>query len=183
MGSRSAEAGLPAPLRTFYQFSSADGFAYTNIHSPPDRSRSSGPIWPVLVSEAGRTEPICTLHIDQCFALEFLSAANKTDMSVLDTFQRIAFAQPECGDCIIALLVGKSGPRGLEAFLPASPESPGRDSAQPTPPAVIGLGSTKWPELQFEPPVSDIHARRQQASRLYFLPQQQSRTLLTMVRE
>lgn len=183
MGPRSAEAGLPAPLHTFYQFSSADGFAYTNIHSPPDRSRSSGPIWPVLANEAGRTEPICTLHFDQCFKPEFLSAADETDISVLDTFQRIAFAQPECGDCIIALLVGKSGPRGLEAFLPSSPESPEPDSTQPMPPTAIGLSSTKWREVTFEPPAPNTRARRQQASQIPFLPQQQSRTLLTRGRE
>lgn len=179
MSSRSAEAGLPAPLHTFYQFSSADGFAYTNIHTPPGRSRSAGPIWPMLANEAGRTDPICTLYFDQCFEPEFLSAASETDMSVLDTFRRIAFAQPECGDCIIALLVGKSGPRGLEAFLPSSPESRGPDSTQPMPPTAIGLGSTKWQELMIEPPVPDIRARRQQVSRLSFLLQQQSRTLLT----
>ncbi|TKA55467.1 hypothetical protein B0A53_02393 [Rhodotorula sp. CCFEE 5036] len=158
MGSRSAEAGLPAPSHTFYQFSSADGFAYTNIHSPPDRSRSSGPIWPMLANEAGRNEPICTLHFDQCFEPEFLSAANETDMSVLETFRRIAFAKPECGDCIIALLVGKSGPRGFEAFLPSSPESPGPDNAQAIPPTAIGLGSTTWRELIYEPPVADAAA-------------------------
>lgn len=31
---------------------------------------------------------------------------------------RIAFEEPRCGDCVISLLLGLSGEKGLNAFLP-----------------------------------------------------------------
>jgi 3-O-alpha-D-mannopyranosyl-alpha-D-mannopyranose xylosylphosphotransferase len=34
-------------------------------------------------------------------------------------FTKLAFARPECGDCLIAALVNSSGSRGLSAFLPS----------------------------------------------------------------
>lgn len=54
----------------------------------------------------------CSLNIQQCFRpSEILQDSS-------DLFKHIAFAQPECGDCLILALLGASGTQGLEAFLP-----------------------------------------------------------------
>ncbi|GAA5866218.1 hypothetical protein JCM3774_004122 [Rhodotorula dairenensis] len=166
MAAHSGDAGLPAPLQTFPQFSSADGYAYTNIHTPPGRARGSGPIWPLLAVQQGRTEPICTLDFDQCFGSDFLSLGDEAEVSAVDVYRRVAFAKPECGDCVIALLVGKSGPRGLEAFLPPSTDAQNAVRTELVQPIAIGLETTKWRDLVVDLPATDLNARRQQATAL-----------------
>lgn len=164
MPGHSSNAGLPAPLQTFAQFTSADGYAYTNIHSPPGRERGSGPIWPLLADQRHRTEPICNLDFNQCFGSDFLSFTREAEISAAEVYRRIAFAKPECGDCIIALLVGKSGPRGFEAFLPPYNGTPQVDNAEPVQPIAIGLESTRWRDLVIDVSAGEANTRRQQAS-------------------
>ncbi|GAA5980439.1 hypothetical protein JCM10908_001655 [Rhodotorula pacifica] len=161
---RSLEAGLPTPLLTSFPFSSADGYAYTNIHAPPGEAHNGKPIWPVLAEQSGRVDSICTLDFDRCFGPDFLSRPDKNNIAIDEVYRRVAYAQPDCGDCIIALLVGKSGPRGFEAFLPRPSDS--HDSPpdeQPTEAVAIGLDSTKWQHVDLGMPVGDVRARRQQA--------------------
>ncbi|KAI0029587.1 hypothetical protein K488DRAFT_56067, partial [Vararia minispora EC-137] len=89
--------GYSPPGATDYEFASGDGYPWYDVRHGakgyPDRTRAT----------------VCTLARDVCFPpLMNASAA----------FQHIAFAQPECGDCVINQLVQKSGRIGLAEFLP-----------------------------------------------------------------
>lgn len=60
----------------------------------------------------------CRISISKCFGTaDFFTAAGS--ISVDDTFKRIGFQHPECGDCMITALMGASRHPGLEAFLPS----------------------------------------------------------------
>lgn len=59
----------------------------------------------------------CTLEVQRCFKI-----SGSSDTPVLqdstDLFKHIAFSQPTCGNCLMVALLGASGSKGLEAFLP-----------------------------------------------------------------
>lgn len=70
----------------------------------------------------------CTFSVRQCLPADFF-----TDRPLVaeDMFTHIAFAEPQCGDCLVKALVTASGARGLEAVLPRRdqtviPENRGR---------------------------------------------------------
>jgi hypothetical protein len=52
----------------------------------------------------------CTISIEHCFAPN----------STLEVFKRVTFEHPDCGDCLIAHIIAKSGSHGLNAFLPSA---------------------------------------------------------------
>ncbi|GAA5842285.1 hypothetical protein JCM9279_005333 [Rhodotorula babjevae] len=158
------KVGLPKPLETTLDFSSHDGYAFLGLEGTTSTPRISS--WPLIAvksseSSAGPARaapPICKLDLVDCFGDDFLSLASTGASSVASTFRRIAFDKPQCGDCIIALLVGKSGEAGLEAFLP--PVSEG-DSASVEGTAAeeeehveldvqaVGLEGTDWRTIDF----------------------------------
>lgn len=161
---RNAQLGLPNPLETVFQFTSHDGYAYTNTHMAPGSARGDKPIWPVTADESRRAGPVCTLQLEFCFGRAFLED-DHYEMSVADVFRQIAYDKPQCGDCIIALLVSKSGPKGLEAFLPPPDEQARSEPEADGEPAAIGLSSKKWRDLVLEQPQAAFGSRRQQVSR------------------
>lgn len=55
----------------------------------------------------------CTLHIQQCFRPDSSGLQDSGNL-----LKHVAFSRPECGDCLIMALLGASGTRGMEAFLP-----------------------------------------------------------------
>ncbi|GAA95223.1 uncharacterized protein L969DRAFT_92514 [Mixia osmundae IAM 14324] len=57
----------------------------------------------------------CTMSLPICFGEDFATAHN---LSAQVVFRRIAFEQPECGDCLIVALLSLSGLKGLSAVLP-----------------------------------------------------------------
>lgn len=90
------QVGWENPASTTYQFSSFDG------HMPPRPEQ--------------HLDRLCGMSLARCFPPDFFTSSNTTSAS--DMFTHIAFAAPECGDCLIMALVNDSGPRGLSAFLP-----------------------------------------------------------------
>lgn len=89
-----ATVGLDPPNGTEYAAVSADGYAFAEQARYPDF--------------AG---PACVLNVDACL---------KSSTSAFDTFRRFAHERRDCGDCLILALAGRSGSRGLEAFLPTT---------------------------------------------------------------
>ncbi|KAK7061226.1 hypothetical protein R3P38DRAFT_2828276 [Favolaschia claudopus] len=101
-------AGLEPPKETQYTSFSSSGYPLirtvkTNPEDPSARH--------------------CEIDVEQCFP--------SNSSSSLDVFTHVAFEQPDCGDCLIAHLIGKSGPVGLSAFLPL-PNAPKVASPPPS---------------------------------------------------
>lgn len=72
------------PKSTRYTFSSLDG------HLPAPSGQGS------------TTEQGCRIDLNQCFSQAFLTG--QEDVSASDMFKRLAFAEPDCGDCRESLL-------------------------------------------------------------------------------
>lgn len=62
----------------------------------------------------------CSIDPEWCFGGNW---THPPTSSTSDVFKRAAFEEPKCGDCVIAAFLGESS-RGLEAFLPPSPQTP-----------------------------------------------------------
>ncbi|GAA6035380.1 hypothetical protein JCM8097_008846 [Rhodosporidiobolus ruineniae] len=149
-----SHAGLPDPKETDLEFSSLDGYAFlgldTGMSNIPQRKKGDG--WPSFSpasSSSSSNEAVCTLDLSSCFGPSFLDPFNVDDIDVSTTFRRIAFEQPQCGDCLIALLLGKSGEKGLEAFLPPADEGDKDEEDLEAEAEANALGGTKWDELDF----------------------------------
>ncbi|GAA5831300.1 hypothetical protein JCM3766R1_003003 [Sporobolomyces carnicolor] len=103
-------------------------------------------------AEEPEESAVCDIELRSCFGTVFFDFDNPSSISSLDTFRRIAFEQPSCGDCLIIKLLGNSGETGLSAFLPEETEA-ARDPAGPgVPVAAIGLEGTRWQEIKIEIP-------------------------------
>jgi hypothetical protein len=87
----------------------------------PSASKEERKAWPVLPIEPVKptNDKLCEISVDRCFGVEFAKHDGKL-WSVDEVFKRVAFEDVECGDCLILALVGKSGSRGISAFLPPS---------------------------------------------------------------
>lgn len=160
---RHDQVGLPNPLETTLDFSSHDGYAFLGLERTTSVPRTSA--WPSVAAKtstssspaAPPTAPVCALDLVDCFGDDFLSLASTGVSSVSATFRRIAFDKPQCGDCVIALLVGKSGDAGLEAFLPPASEDDAASSEGATSdekeealrPQAVGLERTDWRTIDF----------------------------------
>ncbi|KAM0755806.1 hypothetical protein T439DRAFT_308229 [Meredithblackwellia eburnea MCA 4105] len=103
-------SGLVRPLSSETAFDSRDGFAMASF--------LKGSPWPVQPtdSSAAPNAVACNLDIPGCLGSDFLSETKAFGTN--SVFKRVAFEFPLCGDCAVLQLVGKSGPRGLSAFLP-----------------------------------------------------------------
>ncbi|KAF8211706.1 hypothetical protein K438DRAFT_1807754 [Mycena galopus ATCC 62051] len=102
------QAGFEAPTQTEYTWFSSDGYPLIRTVKPNPEDTSVRH---------------CTIDIDMCFPSSLSSS--------LDVFKRVAFEQLQCGDCLIAHLINKSGPTGLGAFLPP-PDAPRTLSQTPS---------------------------------------------------
>ncbi|GAA5955214.1 hypothetical protein JCM21900_002241 [Sporobolomyces salmonicolor] len=188
-----AATGLPLPKETAIEFSSKDGYGFFGL----DKEMAGVPQytegWPSfdvrqkriddepqqvedgaeaeeVDEDAGEEEdesgPVCTLDLKTCFGTEFL-VVDTGNVSVQDTFRRVAFEKPQCGDCLIALLLGKSGKRGLEAFLPPpSGEGEGEGEEDDSEIEGVGLSGTKWWEVDFVGSLRGKGSLRRRATRL-----------------
>ncbi|GAA5896666.1 uncharacterized protein JCM6883_006974 [Sporobolomyces salmoneus] len=140
-----SRAGLKAPKESAVKFSSADGYAYFDL-SNPRRG------WPSFAPDTRQREGdtiVCELDLDSCFGTDFFDSTNHSPISVQSTLKRIAFEQPRCGDCLIVKLLGSSGEKGLEAFLPPKEKGSGRVEAERAVTA-IGLGGTRLQDISYE---------------------------------
>ncbi|PWN27174.1 hypothetical protein BDZ90DRAFT_272208 [Jaminaea rosea] len=131
---------LPHPRRTSYKFVAQDGaYPFMTLHpyvqsKAPPRPAGGGQAsgvhqvgeepYPRYHAREGKTpktdtrygKTACRLDIAAC-----LSGLVRDDGRMLaqDLFKRIAFEKGEkCGDCLLVHLLGQSGQRGLNAFLP-----------------------------------------------------------------
>ncbi|BGP12927.1 hypothetical protein JCM10213_004346 [Rhodosporidiobolus nylandii] len=159
-----AFAGLSNPDQTVLEFSSHDGYAYLALRDLPGIP-SAGQFWPAFdqpSASAGPQEPaqqenddeapasaVCILDLVACFGEAFLAMDHAEELSVNEVFRRVAYEQPQCGDCLVALLVGKSGERGLEAFLPLPNEDEEEEAEETVDAEAIALEGTKWRDLDF----------------------------------
>ncbi|KAF7330908.1 hypothetical protein MVEN_02430400 [Mycena venus] len=112
-------AGLDAPKETEYDWLSSDGYPLIKTVKPNPKDKSV---------------QYCEIDVETCFP--------SNSSSSLDLFKRVAFEQPNCGDCLIVHLISKSGPVGLAAFLPPpnAPKAP--------PPQTPRLAKT-WQDATF----------------------------------
>ncbi|GAA5926996.1 hypothetical protein JCM3775_007099 [Rhodotorula graminis] len=177
---RHDQVDLPNPLETTLDFSSHDGYAFLGLDRTASIPRTS--TWPSFAVDssmssspsASPSPPVCTLDLVDCFGDDFLSLASTGISSVTQTFRRIAFDKPQCGDCIIVLLVGKSGEAGLESFLPPASEgdgafadeaSMGEQQAEALRPQAVGLESTDWRTIDFSRGLEDEEQGRKPSLR------------------
>lgn len=91
------------PLATTYGWVSGDGYPLANVHFDTKERRPNQ----------------CLIDFEYCLGQDF-GGSSSVDVDTVDLFKRIAFELPHCGDCVVTALVGKSGDRGLEAFLPVA---------------------------------------------------------------
>ncbi|MCO5613674.1 hypothetical protein L7F22_067952 [Adiantum nelumboides] len=119
------QVGFPTPKVTIPLFSSFDGYAYAEpseeFSSNTGKQFSDMPI--SMLPSQNRDEEVnkvfntdfCQIDLSICWPKDdHLNPVMNTD----DIFKRFAFKERGCGDCLIMHLVGKSGERGLKAFLP-----------------------------------------------------------------
>lgn len=114
------ESHFPTPRETRYVFSSQDGYALAELNAP----RKLDNAWPIYYKE---TDTDKSNDDDDDGNTDHKEAA-VIDLSVcwhkgigrnaLDLFRHMAFEVPNCGDALITLVVGRSGRKGLSAFLP-----------------------------------------------------------------
>jgi len=96
---------FPRPAQTRYQFSSRDGYA---DYRPRPGS------WPAVYGPSRATE-FCSIDLPKCFP-EAYQQGGQVHVNTL--MKRVAFAEKQCGDCIIFQLMNVAGKAGLEPFLP-----------------------------------------------------------------
>ncbi|CEQ42145.1 SPOSA6832_03928 [Sporobolomyces salmonicolor] len=149
--------GLARPKETDLEFTSQDGYAFFGLDGGVAGVPAYKKGWPSFnsngVDASSEAEPVCTLNLTTCFGSDFLDIERGGDVSVQEIFRRVAFERPQCGDCVIALLVGRSGEKGLEAFVPPpSEEGDADDEEEKEPPEVnaVGMSGTKWSEVEFD---------------------------------
>ncbi|GAA94059.1 uncharacterized protein L969DRAFT_616191 [Mixia osmundae IAM 14324] len=120
------DAHLPVPAGTSVRWNSQEGYAYTNFPMPNGKTGSPSTIWPhygafPTLASSGKPPslltPACKLSLSTCFAPGFANGTNSIDAN--SVYRRMAYEQPNCGDCLIVALTHSSGFRGLSAFLPA----------------------------------------------------------------
>jgi 3-O-alpha-D-mannopyranosyl-alpha-D-mannopyranose xylosylphosphotransferase len=68
------------------------------------------------------SETSCAIFLETCFPPTFFTDQSMS-YSAEEMFTHLAFAQPQCGDCLIKALVTASGERGLDAVLPRSDQA------------------------------------------------------------
>lgn len=109
-----ASAGMSSPKETTFTWTSADGYPYV----------SNGDTNHLFPDYDGQEEGFCSISITKCFGRgDFFNSEEERSVSSEDTFKRVTFGEPRCGDCLIAALLTKSGQKGLEAFLPTADRS------------------------------------------------------------
>lgn len=104
------EAGWEHPLATRLMHTSLDGAL------PPtsEYHRDNGKPDPNIVDG----QRICRMEIARCFPKDFFSSDE--EYSAVEVFKLLTFlGDGRCGDCMTEALLGKSGKRGLSAFLPS----------------------------------------------------------------
>jgi hypothetical protein len=123
---------FPLPGATRYSFSSFDGYPFIQPERP--FIKATGLTYrqtPFSVDdqdiEANARQGLRRFETTICH-VELLSCWPRDDrgrpaMTTAELFRNFAFRNRRCGDCLIAHLVGKSGRKGLGAFLPP-PEVP-----------------------------------------------------------
>lgn len=153
------KAGLTPSLATNYTFISSEGaYAYVWLNGRPRLTKSGKYVlydsntrntppsdrWPrYSENNFGDVKDVaCTMDILDCFGSEFLHGDGT--LPIEDTFKRVAFDKPRCGDCIIISLLRSSGEAGFSAFLP---DSPHEDSWS----GITALSMSKgWKEARYD---------------------------------
>jgi len=126
------QVGWRQPKQTWVAFSSFDGHVSSNPQKPPAS---------------------CRFSISKCLPDDFFTTSGLEGHSANDIFKHMAFAERECGDCLITALVSASGDRGLHTILPDEeavyhpPMSAGQGVWDTTEP-VLPLTKT-WEEADF----------------------------------
>ncbi|GAA5862843.1 hypothetical protein JCM8547_006567 [Rhodosporidiobolus lusitaniae] len=176
--------GLPEAKQTSLEFSSMDGYAFVAMDEGMRDFHQRKGGWPDFSppsssdgkEDKGEKQPICTLDLQACFGDGFFSHSpssplvgeDETEIDVSSTFKRIAFEQPQCGDCLICLLLSQSGERGLEAFLPPFSSEDGNEEERAEGEEVraeaIALDGTRWEELEFSPGLEGEGSLRRRAA-------------------
>lgn len=147
------EAGIPRPKETEYTWTSMDGYPLVDQTGQPFKS------WPDYRATSPTTAKgatACTIDLAHCFPPRFGLAEGVRSEEVL---KRVAFEKPECGDCIIVALVGKSGPRGLSAFLPSAPARGDGPVTDPDPEPLGGYATT-WESADYSASLARLLSRR-----------------------
>ncbi len=127
---RHRQAGIAPAARTQYRFSSGDGYPFArNLVSfqkgwaYPPHDRFGKRSWPAFEKELAGHYEVCKLQ---------RSCSVQSSMPASDFFRMVAFELPDCGDCILASIVGRSGSVGLSAALPPkNAVFPGKKAATP----------------------------------------------------
>jgi hypothetical protein len=130
------QAGLDEPAHSSLFWSSSNGYAY--LANETTSAWGTGK-WPDFSANATNEAPFCLLP-RSCFS------DPTQNISSTALFKHIAFEERQCGDCLIAALLGHHSD-GLEAFLPPSLLSHANQTS-PIPAAALPLTKT-WQETDF----------------------------------
>ncbi|KAG0022083.1 Xanthine phosphoribosyltransferase 1 [Entomortierella chlamydospora] len=106
------QLGFPPSGSSTYKLSGLDGFPLMIQNSNTSATVQGIPLKPYAVSEEFRT---CKLDIDFCFSSAFRDkTVEKLDVtSTGDIYQRMAFSEFHCGDCLLHILRRSSTEPGL----------------------------------------------------------------------
>ncbi|GAA6007653.1 hypothetical protein JCM11491_003913 [Sporobolomyces phaffii] len=153
-----ADAHLGAgPLGSTVEFSSFDGYPFFAIDNTLEPSVPKWSTWPTFATDgdSGSGAP-CVIPLDTCFSRPFFDVGpneRHVTTSAVEVFRRVAFEHRACGDCLVVHLVAKSGPAGLEAFLPlraATTVDDNDDDDDQLPVETIGGSGKRWEDVEYE---------------------------------
>lgn len=149
-------AGLPSPRETRYSWTSTDGYPLVPQNGYPLVPQNGFKItsWPKYDAAPGTEQTACTFNVTRCLAAGFGQAG---DVDSQQLFKHIAFEEPECGDCLMTALLGKSGQSGFEAFLPPESDSDAEDESVVS--ESIGMAKT-WEDATFDIAAARANPRR-----------------------
>lgn len=139
-------ARISLPKSTMYHFTSADGYSLVSSGQDPYR-------WPSYDNTTDEYDhlphDICSIPIELCFGSDdFILETFTGDRSSSNLFKRMAFENPQCGDCLIVALLGTSGSTGLNAFLPEEGTSESSKPLTTVPPMLGDLGK-EWQAVDY----------------------------------
>ncbi|KAF9358419.1 Xanthine phosphoribosyltransferase 1 [Mortierella sp. AD094] len=119
------QLGFPRSGSSVYKLSGLDGFPFMIQNANTSTTIQGAPFKPYIVSEDMEYRT-CKLDIDFCFSPAFQDkTVEKLDMtSTGDIYQRMAFSEFHCGDCLLHILRQTSTEPGLGSeILPLDKES------------------------------------------------------------
>ncbi|KAH7052622.1 hypothetical protein BKA57DRAFT_533812 [Linnemannia elongata] len=118
--------GIPWTGRTSYDQSGMDGYPFMIKSADLSRSSSNQYSWQPSSTKTEPSQRQCRFNIDFCLGLQFRNrTAPAIDSSVGkgSVFERLAFTEYHCGDCLLHLVRRRSTKPGMSSVMPLDRDS------------------------------------------------------------